>query len=104
MLVILHVQVLSQVTPNPNDVKREVAQRFPKKNRSEDFLPRESQCYNRCYFHHCFLFLSAADKHRVILKGELSDYIHATYVNVSLFVIKRFFFCCVRATSTRRHL
>ena len=41
-----YVQVLSQVTPNPNDVKREVAQCFPKKNRSEDFLPRESKCYN----------------------------------------------------------
>ena len=99
-----YVQVLSQVTPNPNDVKREVAQCFPKKNRSEDFLPRESQRYNQ--FYHCFyLLFSAADKHRVILKGELSDYIHATYVNVSLFCDKmKLFFCCVRATSTRRHL
>ena len=27
--------------------------------------------------------VSAADKHRVTLKGEIPDYIHATYVNVS---------------------
>ena len=43
MALFIYMQVLSQVTPNPNDVKREVAIRFPKNNRSEDFLPRESQ-------------------------------------------------------------
>lgn len=46
MLFAMCVQVLSQVTPNPNDVKREVALHHPDKNRSADFLPRESQQTN----------------------------------------------------------
>ena len=73
--------MLSQVTPNPNDVKREVALHHPDKNRSADFLPRESQTDIQLL---SSLIISAADKHRVTLKGEIPDYIHATYVNVSI--------------------
>ena len=72
------------MTPNPNDVKREVALHHPDKNRSADFLPRESQTDIQLL---SSLLISTADKHRVTLKGELPDYIHATYVNVSPFLV-----------------
>ena len=48
IFLLFYLQVLSQVTPNPNDVKREVALHCPDKNRSMDFLPRESQ-YDQLY-------------------------------------------------------
>ena len=41
--VCMYQQVLSLVTPNPTEVIRTSAFRFPDVNRSTDFLPRETK-------------------------------------------------------------
>ena len=80
------IQVLQQVTPDLEGTKTFTAQKNEDKNRLAKYLPRKLKwswwfwialwCLNICYLH-------AADNHRVVLKQEESDYIHATFVNVS---------------------
>ena len=60
-LCILLMQVLSQVSPDPNEVNRNVAVQYPQKNRSNNFLPCKYNIPVPCSMHasqfiHGFLF------------------------------------------------
>ena len=54
-------EVLEQITPKPDHVRRDIAIQFSQKNRSMDYPP--------------------PDKHRVPLRGEHPDYINAVFIN-----------------------
>ena len=89
MYVYFVLKVLEQVTPKPDQVRKDVAIRFHQKNRSMDYAPREyiyiALVYLRmsCCIDSYVLTIYTADKHRVPLKGEHPDYINAVFINVS---------------------
>ena len=82
---IIFVQVLNQVTPNCEETKSLAAQKNEHKNRTMKYLPRKKYNSNNLYI--CTLLHSLADNHRVLLRQEDSDYIHASFVNVSTQVL-----------------
>ena len=67
------------MSPRPDQVPREKALDNPTKNRSEDFLPSEGLCLSFSFTVSC---VALGDRWRVLLKGDLEDYIHAVVVNV----------------------
>ena len=71
------------MSPNPSDAKYAAARKYPKKNRSMDFLPGDTtfQIYLNGYF--CPFLCFLVDKWRVVLKGETPDYINASAISVS---------------------
>ena len=82
-------QVLEQMSPKPDQVGSANAKANMKKNRYTNYLPCKSHgchmtitCRGMCALSRCCLS-SLADKHRVVLKAEHPDYIHATFANVS---------------------
>ena len=68
------------MSPNPSHANCAEARKYPKKNRSMDFLPGETY-YNIFLVHFSLCF--AVDKWRVVLKGETPDYINASTAHVS---------------------
>ena len=79
---IIFIQVLNQVTPNCEETKSLAAQKNEHKNRTMKYLPRKKYNSNNLYI--CTLLHSLADNHRVLLRQEDSDYIHASFINVSI--------------------
>ena len=78
------IQVLQQVTPDLEGTKTLEAQKNEDKNRLAKYLPRKIiiMIILACIMMFACI-LPKADNHRVVLKQEESDYIHATFVNVS---------------------
>ena len=79
---IIFIQVLNQVMPNCEETKSLAAHKNEHKNRTMKYLPRKKYNSNKLYI--CTLLYSLADNHRVLLRQEDSDYIHASFVNVSI--------------------
>ena len=69
------------MSTKPNEVKRDKALENPSKNRSEDFLPSMRVHPEILQLLSCIIL---GDRWRVVLKGEVEDYIHAVVVNVSI--------------------
>ena len=78
------LQILEQVSPNPEEIHCSGALSYPERNRSEKFLPGK---YSHCELGQCAIIIAIllfpADRWRVNLKGEQPDYIHAVSINVS---------------------
>ena len=75
--------MLQQVTPDLEETKTLAAKKNEDKNRLAKYLPRKTKwSILPCIVMFVYM-LPVADNHRVVLKQEESDYIHATFVNVS---------------------
>ena len=75
--------MLQQVTPDLEGTKTIAAQKNENKNRLPKYLPRRIKMILLVCIMMFAHILPTADNHRVVLKQEESDYIHATFVNVS---------------------
>ena len=71
------------MSPNPREVQRDVALKYPKKNRTKDYLPGIISI-NSVSVETCLIFIHfiLGDHWRVVLQGDVEDYIHAVFVNV----------------------
>ena len=75
-----HFDLLSQVTPDPDDVFTDTAKAYPTKNRSSKFLPG----YNIIMCNNNFIYFVTVELFLVPLQ-EANGYINASFVSVSYF-------------------
>jgi len=82
----LVVQLLVKTTPNPSEVDRKAALQWPSCNRCTKYLPSKLNIHFSS-IDYCWVFSPpkfSGDQGRVIINADDCDYIHASFINVSL--------------------